>query len=252
MKNRSRIVCPKLLVALAAGVILPGACDDKQAQLSAIEDHKQVPTLEIDRLQIDYTESGLLRINLVAPLLQRFLLAEEPYNVFPKGMHIYFYTATHELENEIIADYAYNREKPEEYWEATGNVVVKNHLKQQTLYTDTLYWDRAKKNIYTHAPVRIVTPDLFFDGLEGMVADERFEEYKFFNANNGVLYVDDEPAPQDSLAAASPASRKAVTETPPAAILQPQEIISPLKKQPARTLPAVAMPEKVRKEEARP
>ncbi|MDR0694747.1 MAG: LPS export ABC transporter periplasmic protein LptC [Prevotellaceae bacterium] len=250
MKNRSRTVSPKLLAALAAGIILPGACDDKQAQLSAIEDHKQVPTLEIDRLQIDYTENGSLRINLEAPLLQRFLLAEEPYNVFPEGMHVYFYSATNELETEIIADYAYNREKPEEYWKATGNVVVKNHLKQQTLYTDTLYWDRAKKNIYTHAPVRIVTPDLFFDGLEGMVADERFEEYKFFNANNGVLYMDDEPAaPQDSAATVPPA----VTETPPAAALQLQKEATPsLKKQPARIFSPVAMPEKIREEEARP
>ncbi|MDR0582403.1 MAG: LPS export ABC transporter periplasmic protein LptC [Prevotellaceae bacterium] len=246
MENRRHILWPKLFVALAAGIILPGACDDRQAQLSAIEDHKQVPTLEIDRLQIDYTENGLRRMNLEAPRLQRFLLAEEPYNVFPEGMHIYFYTAANELENEIIADYAYNREKPEEYWKATGNVVVKNHLKKQTLYTDTLYWDRAKKNIYTHAPVRIVTPDLFFDGLGGMVADERFEEYKFFNANNGVLYVDDEPAAQDSIAAAPPATAPPVMEQPQ------KKNIAPLRKRLAGTLSPVAMPEEIQKEAIRP
>lgn len=253
MKKRSHIRWPELLATLITGVILPGACDDRQAQLSAIEDHKQVPTLEIDRLQIDYTENGLRRMNLEAPLLQRFLLAEEPYNVFPEGMHVYFYTAANELENEIIADYAYHREKPEEYWKATGNVVVKNHLKKQTLYTDTLYWDRAKKNIYTHAPVRIVTPDLSFNGQDGMVADERFEEYKFFNANNGVLYVDDEPAAQDSVAATSPAGSPPVTETSPATVLQPQKKNStPLRKQFAGTLSPVAMPEEIRKEEVRP
>lgn len=251
MNNRSRITGTKLLVALMAGVILPYACEEQQEKLSAIEDQKQVPTLTIDSLQIDYTEKGLLRINLEAPSLQRFLLAEEPYNIFPEGMHIYFYTATHELENEIIADYAYNREKPEEYWKAVGNVVVTNHLKKQTLYTDTLYWDRAKKNIYTHAPVRIVTPDLFFDGLGGMVADERFENYKFFNANNGALYVDDEPAAQDSVAAAA-APAAAVTDTPPAATLQLQKEAMPIEKRPAKILSPVVAPERIQVEEARP
>jgi LPS export ABC transporter protein LptC len=254
MPHRCRIIPLKPLMALMAGVIVLVACDDRQMKLSAIEDHKQVPTLEINNLQIDYTESGLLRMNLQAPLLQRFLLAEDPYNVFPRGMHIYFYTATHELENEIIADYAYNREKPEEYWEAIGNVVVKNHLKQQTLYTDTLYWDRAKRNIYTHAPVRIETPDLFFDGLGGMVADERFESYKFFNANNGMLFVDDQPTASDSVAAAQPSP--AVEETRPAAVLQPSAKIEkeakPEKKQPARIFAPIAQPEKVQVEEIRP
>ncbi|MDR3134213.1 MAG: LPS export ABC transporter periplasmic protein LptC [Prevotellaceae bacterium] len=251
--NNRRTTCPNLLVALMAGALLSGSCDSRQDKLSAIEDHKQVPTLEIDRLQINYTENGLLRMHLEAPLLQRFLLAEEPYNVFPEGMHVYFYTAAHELENEIIADYAYNREKPVEYWEAIGNVVVKNHLKQQTLYTDTLYWDRAKKNIYTHAPVRIVTPDLSFDGLGGMVADERFEGYKFFNANNGILYVSDEPATQDSVAAALPAGSPAETGAPQEAEPpQPAKRARMLDKQPAEILSPFATQEKIQEEIVRP
>jgi LPS export ABC transporter protein LptC len=257
MLHRCRIIPLKPLMALMAGVIVLSACDERQMKLSAIEDHKQVPTLEINHLQIDYTESGLLRMHLQAPLLQRFLLTEEPYNVFPEGMHIYFYTVTDELENEIIADYAYNREKPEEYWKAVGNVVVKNHLKQQTLYTDTLYWDRAKRTIYTHAPVRIETPGLFFDGLGGMVADERFENYKFFDANNGVMYVDDQPAAADSTAAAPPAGNPAaVEETLPAAAIQPslkvERAVKQVKKQPARIFSPVAEPEKIQVEEIRP
>ena len=241
MPHRCRIIPLKPLMALMTGVILMGACDDRQMKLSAIEDHKQVPTLEINHLQIDYTESGLLRMHLQAPLLQRFLLAEDPYNVFPEGMHIYFYTAAHELENEIIADYAYNREKPEEYWEAIGHVVVKNHLKQQTLYTDTLYWDRAKRTIYTHAPVRIETPNLFFDGMDGMVADERFEHYKFFNANNGIMYVDDQPAASDSTAAAQPAANLPVIEEaiPVQSSVKIERETKLVRKQPAGNLPVV-------------
>jgi LPS export ABC transporter protein LptC len=236
--------------ALILGALLLLACDDRQATLSAIEDQKQVPTLTIDSLHINYTESGLRRMNLQAPLLQRYLLAEEPCDVFPEGMHIYFYTAANELENEIVADYAYHREKPEEYWKAVGNVVVKNHLKQQTLYTDTLFWDRVKRNIYTHAPVRIVTPDLFFDGLNGMIADERFEGYKFFNATNGMLYLNDEPAAQDSAAAVSPVLQPAQAVAPVEA-LQPSTRPERKRKLPVNKMPVKAMDAAVIKVEER-
>jgi LPS export ABC transporter protein LptC len=241
-----------------AGILLLWSCDDRREQLSAIEDQQQVPTLEIDSLRIDYTESGLLRMNLQAPLLHRFLLAEQPYNVFPEGMHIYFYTAGRELENEIVADYAYNREKPEEYWQATGNVVVKNHLKKQTLYTDTLYWNRANRTIYTHAPVRIETPGFFFDGLGGMTADERFEEYKFFNAGNGALYMDDEPGGQDGQdGGTATGDRLPEPETLPDTAARPSQIKrekeqAVIKKTPLKTFSAAENREAIQAEEIRP
>jgi LPS export ABC transporter protein LptC len=181
------------MVALAASATVLLSCEDKTPKLSAITDPAQVPTLEIDSLYINYTESGRLRMNLRAPLMQRFMMAEEPYNLFPKGMHIHFYAPTGELESEIIANYAYNREKPEEYWKAVGNVVVYNYPKQQTLYTDTLYWDRARKQIYTDAPVRIIAPAGEIPGHNGMTSDERFENYDIRNVNDGLMYVAEEP-----------------------------------------------------------
>ncbi len=179
-------------VALVWSATLLMSCDDTKSTLTAIDDDKNVPTLEIDSLHINYTQSGLMRMTLQAPLMQRFMLVDEPYNLFPKGIYVRFYTATNELESEIIADYAYNKEKPEEFWQAVGNVVVRNLLKEQTLYTDTLYWNRAQKTLHTDAPVKIVTPDGEINGSNGMTSDERFEDYEIRAIRHSHVYVNDE------------------------------------------------------------
>ncbi|MDR1680625.1 MAG: LPS export ABC transporter periplasmic protein LptC [Prevotellaceae bacterium] len=185
------------LAALLAVAAWCAACSDDRNRISSIDDDKNIPTMEIDSLFINYTEKGLLRMTLHAPEVQRFLMSDEPYSRFPKGIHILFYAETHEPESEIVADYAINREKPEEMWQAVGNVVIENYVKQQKLYTDTLYWNRARKTIYTDAPVRIVSPDSEIRGMNGMVSDERFEDYEIRNVNDGHVYVNSD-APADS------------------------------------------------------
>lgn len=188
-----------------------GCADD--ARVSSIDDDKSIPTMKVDSLFINYTEKGLLRMTLRAPEVQRFLLSDEPYSLFPQGIHILFYSETRELESEIVADYALNKEKPEEMWKATGHVVIENYVKQQKLYTDTLYWNRVQKTIYTDAPVRIVSPDSEIKGLNGMISDERFEEYEIRNVNDGHVYVNpdapaDSTAPSPSPSAVAPLSKE--------------------------------------------
>jgi len=193
---------------LAAIVVLATACGKEKNRLSAIDDDKQVPTLIIDSLHMLYTESGLLRMDLKAPSMQRYMLAPEPYSVFKDGMVVFFYTPDKVLESEIRADYALNKEKPEETWLAINNVEIINYLKQQSLYTDTLHWNRATKTIYTTAPVRIVTPDGEIIGKNGMTSDERFNDYEIRAVKDSYIYANDE-APLKPDSTATPA---AVTE----------------------------------------
>jgi lipopolysaccharide export system protein LptC len=50
-------------------------------------------------------------------------------------------------------------------------VVVHNVLKQETMETDTLYWDQAKEEIYTDCYVKMYSPDGFMQGY-GMRSDD--------------------------------------------------------------------------------
>lgn len=90
-------------------------------------------------------------------------------------MWVYAYTDDEVLESTIVSDEASHEKRKdsgEEICKAFGNVVVKNIVKQQTMETDTIYWDRTKKEIYTDCYVRMYSPDGFMQGY-GMRSDER-------------------------------------------------------------------------------
>ena len=49
---------------------------------------------------------------------------------------------------------------------------IKNVIKQDTMETDTLYWDKANEEIYTDCYIRMYSPDGFMQGY-GMRSDQK-------------------------------------------------------------------------------
>jgi LPS export ABC transporter protein LptC len=141
---------------------------------------------------VTYTEYGKMKMRLTAPLLARYLMAPEPYSVFPDGFFVEFFTPEEVLESQITADYGLYKEKPVEIWRAVGNVVVINYEKQQKLLTDTLYWNRQEHTIYTTAPVRIETNDGTINGRDGMISDEHFTNYEIREISESHYFFDDQ------------------------------------------------------------
>ena len=82
-----------------------------------------------------------------------------------------------ELETTIFADAA-RHDKPAsgsrrsgEVWSAFGDVVVRNIVQQETMETDTLYWDSEAKEIWTDCYVKMSSPSGYMQGY-GMRSDE--------------------------------------------------------------------------------
>ena len=73
-------------------------------------------------------------------------------------------------------------------WEAFGNVVLHNVIKQQTMETDTIYWDRTNSEIYTDCYVKMYSPDGFTQGY-GMRSDDRMRNARLNKVFNGYVYV---------------------------------------------------------------
>lgn len=188
-KFRSNFFYYTVALLLSATAIV--ACKEKKDSVSVTGNKDSLPSLEIINLDAAYTESGKIKMLLKAPLVERFLFAEEPYSLFPNGFHVQFFSDESLLESEIIADYALYKEKPVEMWKAAGNVIVRNYLKKQNLYTDTLYWNRFEHIIYTTAPVRIELEEGLIKGRNGMTSDEKFSTYEIRNVGESHYYFED-------------------------------------------------------------
>ena len=96
-----------------------------------------------------------------------------------------------ETVDDLLHLFPRKYEDGRETWEAYGNVVVRNLIKQETIETDTLYWDQKNERIYTHCYVKIYSPDGFMQGY-GMESDQRARDHILFRPFNsyGIVVQD--------------------------------------------------------------
>lgn len=153
----------------------------------------ETPVQTVRDMFVVQSENGKIQMRASADLMEKYERDTLSYELFPEGFAVYGYTDEGLLETEIVADNARHvkYEDGRETWEAFGNVVVKNLIKQEIIETDTLYWDQKNERIYTHCYVKLYSPDGFMQGY-GMESDQRARDHTIFNPFNsyGIVVQD--------------------------------------------------------------
>lgn len=140
-------------------------------------DMEKVPVQTVDSIAVTQSEEGRISMRMTAPLMQQFKYEKDgkviSYDYYPKGIFVRAYTDDGALETTVTADEAKHiTTGGEEKWMAFGNVVVINHLKDEHMTSDTMYWNQEEKKLYTDCYVKIFSPGGMMQGY-GMVSDER-------------------------------------------------------------------------------
>ena len=186
--------------ALAVAFVIY-SCKGKLGEAAEIK-LDETPVQTVRDMFIVQSENGKLKMRASADLMEKYERDTLSYELFPQGFAVYGYTDEGLLETEIVADNAkhmkYNDGR--ETWEAFGNVVVKNLIKQEVMETDTLYWDQENEKIYTHCYVKMYSPDGFMQGY-GMESDQRARNSIIFNPFNsyGIVVQDSTAVVIDSV-----------------------------------------------------
>ena len=153
----------------------------------------ETPVQTVRDMFVVQSENGRIQMRASADLMEKYERDTLSYELFPEGFSVYGYTEEGLLETEIVADNARHVKYKDgrETWEAFGNVVVKNLIKQETMETDTLYWDQKEEKIYTHCYVKMYSPKGFMQGY-GMESDQRARNSIIFNPFNsyGIVVQD--------------------------------------------------------------
>jgi len=140
------------------------------------------PVQVVDNMFVVQTENGILKMRMESDRMERFQNDTSNYELFPVGFSAFLYEeGTGKLETTIFSDQALHikYDKGDEVWKAMGNVRIRNEINDETMETDTLYWDRDKERIYTDCYVKMYSPDGFMQGY-GMESDQR--------ANNTIIH----------------------------------------------------------------
>lgn len=155
-------------------------------------DLTKVPLQTVDDMSIVQTENGNLQMRVNAGRMEKYDNDSTSFDKFPKGIEVFSYTDDGVLETTIRSDQASHEKSKktgEEIWKAFGNVIIRNIVNQQTMETDTIYWDRKNSEIYTDCYIRMYSPDGFVQGF-GMRSDEKAQNaiiLKPFNSNAVVV-----------------------------------------------------------------
>lgn len=179
------------MIATASAVaFVVYSCGGKLSEAARL-DVSETPVQTVENLFMVQTENGGLKMRVEADVMERYETDTSSYELFPKGLHVFAYSEDDILETVLHSNNAKHfksKKNQAEYWSAFGNVSVQNIVKQQTLETDTLYWDQANKEIYTDCYVRMFTQDDFMQGY-GMRSDEMARNSVLFRPFNSYVYV---------------------------------------------------------------
>lgn len=135
----------------------------------------ETPMQTVEDMFAVQTKNGVIVMRMEADRMQRFENDSVSTELFPDGFSVYGYTDEGLLETILLSDQARHKtfkNNGGEEWEAYGNVSVQNIIKQETMETDTIYWDRRVNQIYTDCYIKMYSPDGFMQGY-GMRSDDR-------------------------------------------------------------------------------
>lgn len=179
------------MIATAATVaIIFFSCKSRLSEAERL-DLSKTPVQTVDDMYIIQSEGGMLQMRIEADVMEHYDSDTMSVDMFPKGLQVFSYNEEGELEAHLRSDNATHEKSKkggEEIWKAYGNVVVKNIIKQETMETDTIYWDRKNQEIYTDCYVRLYSPDGFTQGY-GLRSDEKVRNSAIMRPFNNYAVV---------------------------------------------------------------
>ncbi|NLZ18662.1 MAG: LPS export ABC transporter periplasmic protein LptC [Bacteroidales bacterium] len=168
------------ITTVVASIVV--SCNSKIGEADAL-DLSKTPTQRTFDVFAVQTQNGRVAMRLESELMEHFDTDSASYDTFPNGISVFGYTEDGLLESIIVADEARHTvpkdRARDEIWSAFGNVILHNVIEQETMETDTIYWDQAKKEVYTDCYVKMYSRQGFLQGF-GMRSDD--------HVRNSILY----------------------------------------------------------------
>ncbi|MCK5824374.1 MAG: LPS export ABC transporter periplasmic protein LptC [Ichthyobacteriaceae bacterium] len=187
--NKSKILL-KSIAAIFMGAML-FSCENDMKKVKEITNTDINTDNKITELNMVYTDSGIVKLRLLAPIAIIHEGEEKPFREFPEGLEVFFYKDRDTVvENYIKSDYGISWGK-EKLAELKGNVIVVN-TDGDTIKTEQAFWDSKKKIIYSDKQVRIIQENQEIIGKDGFEADESFSYYTILNSSGDINVDNDE------------------------------------------------------------
>jgi LPS export ABC transporter protein LptC len=152
-------------------------------EMSEEEKAKNTLMASFENIRRIYSEEGLLKIKVEAPL--EYIYQNEDL-FYPKNFRVSMYNPNGDITTTLTADSG-RFEKVSKLYHAYGNVEIINHQQEQKVNTPEIHWNQFKREIYTEKEIAIKTPTETLYGI-GMTSNEEFSKYKIMQPTGSFIY----------------------------------------------------------------
>lgn len=204
----------RLLPLIVALLLVFVACGEKERSYVAnVGDGDASPTMTTLDVETFISDSGYTRYHITTPVWMMFEDASEPFWRFPDGLDMQQYDLLLNPDASMVCDSAvyFSRKR---LWRLDGHVMMVNTLRD-TFLSQQLFWDQAKRKVYTDSFIHIVRSDRVIEGY-GFESNENMTAYTI-NRPTAILPVERRPgqnrdeAAEDSTAVDSQAPKTPVS-----------------------------------------
>lgn len=149
----------------------------------------EIATMITHDVSMLISDSGVIRYRAITPTWVRFGdEAKEPYQYFPDGIEFEQIDTAFDATETIVADTAYNWEN-KQLWHLIKNVRVTS-VKGEKFFTNELYWDMRKHEVYSDSFIHIERMDNIIEGY-GFTSTDDFSKYQI-KETSGIFPVPEE------------------------------------------------------------
>ena len=162
---------------------------------SCINDRKTVNDLDVlanapagiaDSLNLKYTDSMVLKANLLSPKMYDYSNRNFPFTEFPDGLVLHIYDGN--KKSTIYADHGITY-KETDIIDLRGNVIIAMATKD-TLFTEQLYYNRENKWLFTNKKFTFKSDDYVTKGV-GFDSDEAFKKVQILDFKGEFAIAED-------------------------------------------------------------
>jgi LPS export ABC transporter protein LptC len=121
-------------------------CESNFKEVQKINFTEFTPTGDADKVNLKYTDSGLIKVVLISPKMLDFSSVDFPFTEFPKGIDVTLYD-NKAKKTHVTSNYAIS-------YKITGIIDLQGKVKivsedGPTLETEQLYYDQKNEWFYT-------------------------------------------------------------------------------------------------------
>jgi len=162
-------------LALLLAAVLIGACDNLRKENKQIFTPEDTQIVVAKDVEILYSDSAVLRVRVLGPVLYNYDDRDNPRQEFPAGVKIEFLDPDLTVKSVLTAKNA--TRYPENGQIIARDSVELNTIKQEKLETEELIWDEKTAKIFTDKFVKVTKPGEIIYGY-GLEAEQDFSYWQ--------------------------------------------------------------------------